>query len=355
MTDRQKLSQRRRWLRRLMFTIQRLFLRTEIRGLENVPQDGPVLLLFNHLSTLDGPLVMANTPRELELVGPGDFPSMWLENITMTLYDMIRVNRGRPDRASLRQMAQHLKEGRALSMAPGGGTWEKRLTEAKPGAAYLSQLIGAPLMVVALGGLYEVPTFHVKYFFKRPRVTMTFSEVLPPVPRSKIRAERDTQLEEATYAIMQRLYELLPSADQARYDHWTRATYDLELTFATLEGDEPLVYDGPPLPDMSGLAEFLAKPNLFRPMWLNSRLNIEPLHEPRFFPPLEVQLAARDLHTHLTVGAYDVYLPYRLGDYKAQQAYAALRFIHDEVCEWAMSHEARIKIVPAIHDSLNLD
>ena len=81
-----------------------------------------MLLLFNHLSTLDGPLVMAITPRELELVGPGDFPAMWLEDAAMKLYDMIRVNRGRPDRASLRQMTQHLKEGRALGLAPGGGT-----------------------------------------------------------------------------------------------------------------------------------------------------------------------------------------------------------------------------------------
>lgn len=355
MTDRQRLSQRRRWLRQGLYTLQRLILRVEVSGLENVPQDGPVLLLFNHLSTLDGVLVMATTPRELELVGPGDFPSMWLEDFAMKLYDMIRVNRGRPDRASLRHMMGYLKEGRALGMAPGGGTWEKRLTEGKPGAAYLSQMTGAPMIMVALGGLYDVPTFHAKYFFKRPRVTMTFGEVLPPVPNGRNRAERDAHLQAATDVIMQQLYDLLPPADQALYDHWTRATYDLTLSFATLADDEVLVYDGPLLPDMSGLAEFLAKPNLFRPMWLNSGLHIEPLHEERFFAPLEVQLAARELHDHLTEGAYDVYLPYRLGDHKAESAYAALRFIHDVVCEWAMHHDARIKVTAVVNDPLKFD
>ena len=67
------LSRRRAILRRGVRALQGIFARVEVRGMENVPASGPLLILFNHLSTFDGPLVMGNMPGEIELVGPGDF------------------------------------------------------------------------------------------------------------------------------------------------------------------------------------------------------------------------------------------------------------------------------------------
>lgn len=341
------LSRRRAILRRSIRVLQGVFARAEVHGVENIPPHGPLLILFNHLSTLDGPLVMANMPGEIELVGPGDFPMTAAGQLVIRAYGITLINRGRADRASLRAVVDHLRAGRMVAMAPDGGTWEKGITDVKEGAAYLSQLTQTPMLPVGLGGLYRVPVPGLMALLSRPRITITFGEVMPPVPPSADRRRREADLRAASLAIMRRIYDLLPPEDRARYDAWGRAIYDLRLDFAA-ENGTPIVYNGPPLPDLSALGEFLAKPNLFRPMWQNARLVVDPFREGRFFPAMEVRLAARDLVRTLTAGAFDVYLQYRLGNARAGAALAALQALRDEICEWALQRGARLRLTPVI-------
>lgn len=348
---RQQLSQRRRVLRRMIRALQRVFSRSEITGLEYVPSSGPLLIVFNHLSILDGPLVAANMPGEIELVGPGDFPMTPLEDLVVRAYGITRINRGRPDRDSLKALLAHLRAGRMLAMAPDGGTWEKPITAVKDGAAYLSQVTETPILPVGLGGLYDVPVVDLARMVRRPPISIRFGEVMPPVPVSADRRQREVDLEAASQDIMRRIYALLPPADQARYDFWARAVYDLVIDFEDLHSGAPRAYSGPELPSLAALGEFVGKPNLFRPMWVNAGLGVEPFREVRFFAPIEVQLAARSLYRTLTRGDYDVYLHYRLGNEKAQQALAALQAIADDVCEWAMAHDARIRLRPVAGES----
>ncbi len=351
MTD-SRLSRRRQIMRRTMRSLQSLFSRAEVTGLENIPDNGPLLILFNHLSILDGPLFIANVPHEIELVGPGDFPMTALEQKVIAAYGITLINRGRADRSSLRAMTDHLKAGRMLALAPDGGTWEKRLWEVKDGAAYVSQLTQTPMLPVALGGLYNVPVFDIGKLARRPRISIRFGQVMPPVPPSLNRSDRHEDLRRASEAIMQRIHEMLPPEDQARYDHWGRATYDVRLSFEALDDGHPMPYDGPPLPDMAALGEFLAKPSLFRPMWVNAGLLVEPFRERRYFAPLEVKLAVRDLMKTLTSGAFDVYLDYRLGEEKAKSALIALAAL-GRVSDWAAVHHARMRIAPVVKDCIN--
>lgn len=344
-------SQRRRVFRAGLRVFQRVAWRAEVSGVEHVPAHGPLLLLFNHLSIFDGPLVVANVPHEIELVGPGDFPMQPVERLIIAAYGLTLANRGRTDRAGLKRMLDHLKAGRILAMAPDGGTWEKSIDVVKGGAAYLSQMTGAPMVPVALGGFYGAEEAVPR--LKRPRITIRFGEVLPPVPASPDRRQREADLDAASRAIMRRLYDLLPAADRARYDHWGRATYDLRIDARTAD-DSSLAYGGPPLPDLSALGEFMAKPNLFRPMPQNAGLRVEPFLEARFFAPMEVRLAARDLYRTLTRGAFDAYLQYRLGEARAALALAGLAAVRDEVCEWAMTQGVRLRLRPIVKDPLEL-
>ena len=111
-----------------------------------------------------------------------------------------------------------------------------------------------------------------------------------------------------------------------------------------------MAYDGPPLPPLAALAEFIAKPNLFRPMWRNARLAVEPVREARFFAPVEVQITARQLYETLAAGDFSGYLAYRLGDEKAQAVMDGLAAFR-ELCDWAMGRQARIRLVPVVSDS----
>ncbi|GAB4569155.1 MAG: hypothetical protein Kow0077_01210 [Anaerolineae bacterium] len=347
------LARRRVFLRRGIHFLQRVFSRSTVEGVEHIPPRGPALLCFNHLSILDGPLVVANVPYDIELVGPGDFPMTPLEEVVVRAYGITRINRGRADRTSLRALLAHLRAGRLLAMAPDGGTWEKPILQAKTGAAYLSQQTGAPIIPVGLGGLYEVPVVDVGKLLTRPRISIRFGEPMPPVPPSADRRQREADLEAVTQELMSRIYALLPPEDQARYDHWARAQYALAIDCAREGTGEPVPYAGPDLPDMTALAEFIAKPNLFRPMWVNAGLLVDPFRFRRFYAPMEVRLAARDLYRTLTHGAFDVYLHYRLGNEKAALALAGIRAIRDELTEWALGEHVRLRLSPVISDPLN--
>jgi 1-acyl-sn-glycerol-3-phosphate acyltransferase len=345
--DPRRRTQIRRVLRPLLRAAQALLLRVRVEGLAHVPPRGPLLIVFNHLSNFDGPLVIANVPYEMEAVGPGDFklPS-WL-GWGLRLYGMTLIRRGSPDRSSLKALLDHLKAGRILAMAPSGGMWETAITDVKPGAAYLSQAAGAPILPCAIGGAYllEGRLSHGQ----RPRITIRFGEVMPPVPPSPDRSSREADLEAASQAIVRRIYALLPPEERARYDRWARETYDLRLAFAADDDGAPVPYDGPPLPPLAALAEFIAKPNLFRPLWQNAGLSIEPFRQARFFAPLEVQIAARQLRETLTAGDFANYLPYRLGNAKSAAVLSGLAALRG-LCDWAMTHQVRIKIMPVCHD-----
>ncbi|MDZ7795366.1 MAG: 1-acyl-sn-glycerol-3-phosphate acyltransferase [Spirochaetia bacterium] len=57
-----------------------------MEGIENIPEKGPLLVLPNHLSNLDGPLVLAMYPQALEMVGPRDFKMEPFKMLMMTVY-----------------------------------------------------------------------------------------------------------------------------------------------------------------------------------------------------------------------------------------------------------------------------
>lgn len=326
---------------------QHLIADVKVSGVENIPSQGPLLLLFNHLSILDGPLVIANVPHEVEFVGPGDFTMTPSARLFINAYGVSLINRGRADRGSLKAMLTHLKAGRMLAMAPDGGTWEKDIFDVKPGAAYVSQMTGAPMIPIALGGFYGAEDAIPRG--KRPRMSIRFGELMPAVPPSKDRRNRDADLEAASRDIMQRIYDMLPPEDQALYDRFGREAYDLVLDFVTEDGGQ-LAYNGPPLPDMSALAEFMIKPNLFKVMWQNAHLAVEPFVQPHFFAPIEIQISARALYDTLSHGEFDAYLQYRFDEDFAVRTLAALEAVH-RACDWAMSHHARLRLRPIVKNA----
>lgn len=330
---------RRRLLHATAHAYQDLLTRTTVRGLENIPCEGPVLVLPNHVSNLDGPLVLANYPRQVEMVGPGDFKMVNLKDLMLRAYGMTLIKRGFADTDGLKALVAHLRAGRDLLMFPTGGMWEKRRFEVKPGAAYLSQVTGARILPVGIGGTY----LKSKTVFSR--FSVTFGKILPAVQRPSSRQDRDKVLLDASRCIEEAIWSLLEPEDQAMYRRWARQRFELRLDFAAADGGAPLAYDGPPLPPLDDLAEFVAKPNLFRPMWENAALSVEPFREARFFAPIEVQIAVRELYDTLSAGSFERYIPYRMGNEADARLMAALKAL-PAVVEWAIAHDALIKLTP---------
>jgi 1-acyl-sn-glycerol-3-phosphate acyltransferase len=327
-------------MRAVSRTLLALLTRTTVTGREHIPPGGPLLILANHTSTIDPMLLLALLPSETEFVGPGDFKLLFPGDLIIKWYGLVRVKRSTQlERASLKLMTDILKSGKMLGLFPDGGTWEKPITDAKPGAAYLSMTTGAPILPVAIGGAYRAWDKVIR--FQRPQITVNIGEVMPPVQSSGDRSRRSEELDTATQAIMQRIYALLPPADRARYDDLARRRYDLKVEVWRGDGVESR-----DLPGGAVLGEIIVKPNLMSPLIHNARLPLKPLlRHGRPVPKEAVKCATSSLQAALH-GPYADYMEYRLGVSRAHELYTALDALTALAAEPGVT---RIALTPTSH------
>jgi 1-acyl-sn-glycerol-3-phosphate acyltransferase len=201
-------------LRAIVRFLFRLLARTEYRGLENLPAHGPYILLTNHLSAIDPPLILAAVPMPITVFAAHTHRHEFLVGELMNAMGAIWVRRGEADREALKAAVELLKGGGIIGLAP-EGTRSKTgaLIEGKIGAAYLATRTDVPLVPVAVTGT-EVGLPAV-FRLTRPHITLTIG---PPfrLPDSSPQASR-AQLQAYTDLIMQKLASMLPEKYRGVY------------------------------------------------------------------------------------------------------------------------------------------
>ncbi|MGA4507437.1 lysophospholipid acyltransferase family protein [Propionibacteriaceae bacterium G1746] len=131
----------------------------QVHGAANVPTSGPVILAANHIGTLDGPLLVAETPRALALAKSELFDSP--VGPVLSAAGQIPVSRDYIDHRAVKRCLQVLHDGRVLAIFPEGRRGAGDMTMLRGGAAYLAMVTGAPVVPVALLGT-RVPAGHLK-------------------------------------------------------------------------------------------------------------------------------------------------------------------------------------------------
>lgn len=130
-----------------------LFSPVTISGQENVPSQGPYLVVFNHVSIYDPPLLVAFWPKPLEILGASDVWQRPGQSTLAQLYGAIPVRRGELDRQAIGKMVSALQDGRPLLVAPEGGrSHVPGLRQAKSGVIYLLEKTGVPVLPVGVVG-----------------------------------------------------------------------------------------------------------------------------------------------------------------------------------------------------------
>jgi len=131
----------------------RLYFRLEARGAEQVPPTGPLLLVSNHSSVLDPPLVGGASPRQLSFLAKAELFEIPLLGRLIRALNARPVRREGSDARALKTALKVLEEGRALLVFPEGTRGpEGALREAKPGAGMLAVLSGAVVVPVLITG-----------------------------------------------------------------------------------------------------------------------------------------------------------------------------------------------------------
>jgi 1-acyl-sn-glycerol-3-phosphate acyltransferase len=210
------MSTKRRLLLSFLRASFKLSAHCEISGRANIPASGPLLVVFNHLAHLDGPLVLATMPFEVEGIGLADLYRVPVTGQLMRLYGLIPVHRDQYDREVLRRALQVLAEGRVLALAP-----EARqsptctLERGRNGAAYLALRSGAPLLPIGITGTETMYSAWRK--LRRPRLTVNIGvpfHLRGPLAHG---ADRHAQLDAGREQIMGRVAALLPSQYRGVY------------------------------------------------------------------------------------------------------------------------------------------
>lgn len=188
--------------------------RTEVRGLENLPSQGPALIVSNHLGDADVIVGVAYTPVMVEAVAKAELYDFLFLGWLMDTYGVIWVHRGRPDRKALRVCLEALAEGRMIGIAPEGR--ESVTGELEPGvggAAYLALKSDVPVVPVTFTGTQNDRVIDNLRRLRRPVITLTVGS---PFKLENIGDFR-TSIRAGTETIMKTLAAQLPTAYRGVY------------------------------------------------------------------------------------------------------------------------------------------
>ena len=135
----------------------KLFFRFRVIGAENIPKSGPTLLVSNHVSHLDPPVVSTLCRRQISFLAKAELFDHWFLGPYILTLGAFPIKRGGGDRAALRASIDILEQGVPLMMFPEGTRSEDgKMREAKTGVAMLlNQVPDAIVVPIRIEGSFE--------------------------------------------------------------------------------------------------------------------------------------------------------------------------------------------------------
>ena len=160
----------------------RAFGRLEISGAEGVPHFGPLIVVSNHLSLNDPPLLVAAIPRPLFFIGKQElFGNRILRKLTKSFH-VAPFNRSAAGIDAMRVLMQNLERDRAVVIFPEGTrSPDSSMKKGMLGAVYLAMKSQAPILPVGITGTEKFPLWRVPFPFHRLKASIGQPFTLPVI------------------------------------------------------------------------------------------------------------------------------------------------------------------------------
>lgn len=130
-----------------------VYFRGRVYGAENVPKQGPLVVVSNHASDFDPPLLSCCIGRPVAYMAKEELFQIPVFSRAIELYGAYPVKRGSADRSAIRAAVKYLEAGWAAGVfLQGTRTPDGKITEPKLGAALIAAKTNAPLLPVSLWG-----------------------------------------------------------------------------------------------------------------------------------------------------------------------------------------------------------
>ena len=171
-----------------------------IYGAQNVPLSGPLVVVSNHGSYFDPPIVCNCLNRPVAFMGKEELFRIPVLKQAIELYGGYPVDRASPDRSAIRAALSLLENGWATGLFMSGTrTADGRITAPKQGAAYIAAKAQAPLLPVSLWGTHRI--FSGGSSLPRPvPLTVRIGQPIAPPP-AKDRSELEAVTAKCVTAI----------------------------------------------------------------------------------------------------------------------------------------------------------
>lgn len=202
-----------------------LLLKLDTAGFETIPRRGPGIVLSNHTTNIEGPLLyVLLRPRKATALGKQELWDNAVTRFFAAAWELIPLSRTGVDRAAITKALEALNAGYYLGVAPEGTRSRTgQLGEGHPGAALLATRSEVPIYPVVHWGLRDFGG-NVKRGKRTPvtiRVGQPFRIRLP-----EDRTPTGKDYRRITEEMMYQLAMYLPERHRGRYGDMSRKTTD---------------------------------------------------------------------------------------------------------------------------------
>jgi len=162
----------------LVRTALRVLFGLRIRGRENVPLRGTLILVSNHVAAIDPVAIGSVVPREIHFAAKREL-FKGLVGKLITYLNAVPIRRSGSDKQAIRTLTGVLRNGGAILIFPEGTRRrEANLQEYKGGVGMLAMMGGADMLPLRVDGSKNLK----KTLLRRSRLQVTFGRLVPLAP-----------------------------------------------------------------------------------------------------------------------------------------------------------------------------
>ncbi|MEM7112454.1 MAG: lysophospholipid acyltransferase family protein [Chloroflexota bacterium] len=187
-----------------------------VHGRDNIPEQGPYLVVLNHISVADTPALLIGFPTVPWRFFAGEkWQEHWLFGPIMGTLGAIFIDRNNITRHVLREAQNALKQGSVFGLAPEGSrSQDGKMRLAKDGAAYLASRTNVPILPVGMINMEHL--FANRKWWQRTPLEIHVGQpfTLPELGRRP----KSKDLEAYSHLIMTQIAALVPERYHGYYE-----------------------------------------------------------------------------------------------------------------------------------------
>jgi 1-acyl-sn-glycerol-3-phosphate acyltransferase len=213
------LQEQKRLLYYIVHSVLRfLFLLLTSRRIEdhqNIPPQGAVIFVSNHIELVDSPLLWTSLGRRIYFMAKNELFDSKVIAFFMTRFGVFPVHKERADRQAISKAQQVLAEGKALLIYPEGmRSQSRKIKLAFHGAAFIASYSDVPIVPIGVSGTEQIRG--IGWILRRPRINIKVGPAfsLPPLRGRRTKA----RLSKQTDVIMEYITDLLPTKYRGYYN-----------------------------------------------------------------------------------------------------------------------------------------